>query len=139
MLKDYINELCDILDIESPTISYKTDTFNSNTMQAQVDVLNNIIYIRPFNKINPDILIFVAHELRHLWQHKTNRDYFFKDYKTVDKCKNIDEYNLQIAELDANAFSAVVMVDMFGLEPLFNGLSEDTVNKIYDYIDVIEI
>ena len=69
---------------------------------------------------------------------KTDWKKYFFDYKTVDLCKNIDEYNLQLAELDANAFGGLVMIKWFNLKPLFIGLSDCVKNNIYKYMDKLE-
>lgn len=119
------------MKIDVPKISYDCSGFNSETMMAQVDPNTNIIYIKKSEKENPDQLFAVAHELRHIWQIKNERDLFFLHYKTIDSCESVKEYNLQIAELDANAFAGIVMEDLFEITPLFNALDKEVKNKIH--------
>ena len=52
-------------------------------------------------------------------------------YKPSNKCSSVEEYNLQIAEVDANAFASIVMSDFFSIKPQWNGLS----NKVIDAIE----
>ncbi len=134
MIKDYINDLCDELNIDVPFISHDTSVFPTETTLAMCHSTKNRIYIRPMDKPTPDLLFSIAHELRHIWQIKTDETYYFKDYKNSNELTS-DEYNLQIAELDANAYATIVMIDDFGLQPLFNGLSDRVINAIYNYIE----
>ena len=48
-----------------------------------------------------------------------------------------EEYNLQKEEIDANAYACVVMMDMFGIKPLFNGLDDEVINKIWERAEEI--
>lgn len=77
-------------------------------------------------KPSPDLLFSVAHELRHLWQAETDGDLYFKGYKTLREIGDVDIYNQQPAELDANAFASAIMAANFGISPTFDALSEDT-------------
>ena len=54
-----------------------------------------------------------------------------------DKCSSIEEYNLQIAEVDANAFASIIMVEYFKLQPQWNGLSDKVISAINDRINII--
>lgn len=60
MIHDFIKNICDILDIPTPLISHNTSNFPTETMLAQVDSLGSTIYIRKFDKPNPD-LFFLSH------------------------------------------------------------------------------
>jgi hypothetical protein len=42
----FIEEVCDILNIPVPKISYDTVHFQTQTMMAQCNILNNTIYLR---------------------------------------------------------------------------------------------
>lgn len=139
MLDKYINELCKILNIEIPKVSYDTSNFPTETMMAQVDSSANTIYIRECSKTNPDQLFSIAHELRHIWQLKNDEQLFFSNYQPIDIIGSVEKYNLQIAEVDANAFGAIVMTDFFRLKPQWNGLPETVVNEINKRIKYIEV
>lgn len=137
MLKEFIDDIAEILDIESPTISFDTSKFLTKTTMAQIDVKESVIYIKPFDKINPDILFAIAHEIRHFWQYKIDEEYFFEDYKPANEFSSIDEYNLQLAEIDANAFAGLIMMNYFKIKPLFKNLSNEVKLAIQNRMDEI--
>ena len=137
MLKAFIDEITEILNIKSPTISFDISKFLTKTTMAQIDVEDSVIYIKPFDKINPDILFAIAHETRHLWQYKIDEEYFFKDYKPANEFSYIDEYNLQLAEIDANAFAGLIMMNFFKIKPLFKNLSNEVKLAIQNRMDEI--
>lgn len=127
LILDFIAEICEELEIEIPEISHDTSKFKSKTMMAMCD--GNTIYFKKTDKPNPDVLFSIAHELRHLWQIKTDEKYYFENYKEVGTIST-EDYNKQIAEVDANAYAGVVMIDCFNLQPLFQGMAEDVVKLI---------
>ena len=131
MIKEYITDICDLLKIEAPKISFDSTNFKTKTTLAQCEPELNVIYLNKIAKPNPDYFFSIAHELRHIWQYKTDKQFYFSKYKPSDNCLSIEEYTLQIAEIDANAFAAIVMADCFRLQPQWNGLS----NKVIDSID----
>lgn len=94
-------------------------------------------FLKKYDKINPDLLFSIAHEIRHIWQIKTGKEIYFDNYQTIDTIKDTEKYNLQIAELDANAFAKIVMCDFFHITPLFNGLSDNVKNEIDKRVDTI--
>lgn len=127
MFKEYIEMICDDLQIDIPKVSYDSSKFLTDTMLALCD--GGTIYIKPIDKPNPDYMFAIAHELRHLWQLKTDKDFYFEDYKEAGTV-TVEDYNKQAAEVDANAYGMVVMADVFGLQPLFNGMSNEIVELI---------
>lgn len=133
MIPKFVNELCNILNIQNPSISYDTSHFQSKTMMAQCNSSGDTIFLKKFTKPNPDQLFAIAHELRHIWQIKNNHDLYFSDYQTVDMI-GIEEYNLQISEIDANAFASIIMIDFFHLQPQYKGMSSNTVTAIKNRI-----
>lgn len=135
-MEEFVLEICDILDIRPPKISYDTSRFQSDTMMAQVDSSGHTIYINKCEKVNPDQLFAIAHELRHIWQMK-DRERYLSDYKSVDQCSSVEEYNLQIAELDANAFAGLTMIEFFHLKPQFSEIPESVRSKIYEQMNRI--
>lgn len=138
MVNEYINDICDILNISIPAVSFDTSNFPTETMMAQVNPAGDTIYLKEFDKPNPDLLFAIAHELRHIWQIRNDKQLYFSAYKPVDLLSSVEEYNLQIAELDANAFAGLVMISFFHLTPLFDGVPESVKDKIYERMEYLK-
>lgn len=134
MITEFIEDICEELNIKVPAISNDTSKFMSETMLACSD--GDTIFIKPFDKPNPDLLFAIAHELRHIWQLKTDEQLYFADYKTVNET-DIETYNLQLAEIDANAYASTIMIDYFNLQPLYQGMSSNVVNAIKNRMLII--
>ena len=132
MIEEFITDICELLDISIPSISYDTSHFPTETTMAQCEPINSVIYLNKIDKPNPDYLFAIAHELRHIFQYQNDEQFYLSNYKTSDNCSSVEEYNLQIAEVDANAFAGLVMINFFGLKPLFEGLSDSVKAKIFD-------
>lgn len=137
MIEEFITDICELLEISVPSISYDTSHFPTETTMAQCELTSNIIYLNKIDKPNPDYLFAIAHELRHIFQYRDNEQFYLYNYKTSDKCSSIEEYNLQIAEVDANAFASIVMVEYFRMQPQWNGLSNKVIDAINDRINII--
>lgn len=137
MIEEFITDICDILNITKPFVSYDTSMFQSDTTMAQCDPSGKIIYVKKYDKPNPDQLFSIAHELRHIWQIQNDEKLYFSAYKPINLCDSVEEYNLQIAEIDANAFGGVVMIDFFHLQPQFKGLSNSAKAKIRERMEEI--
>lgn len=130
MVDDFIRYICEVLGINTPVVK-----INKNKMATEstlVCIENGIVYLRT-KQPTLDLLFVISYELRHLWQIKTDREFYFKDYKTSQEIDDIDDYNRQMAELDANAFGYMIMSANYGVEPLFNGLSKETIQMIKIY------
>lgn len=138
MIEDFIEELCEILSIEIPDVSYDVSNFSSDTMLAQCSPDGSAIYIKKVDNPSPDHLFSIAHELRHVWQIRTDKKYT-SEYKPVELCASLEEYNLQIAELDANAFAGLIMIDFFHIKPLFEGLPEAVKSEIFNRMELLSI
>lgn len=54
MIQKLINDICNILDISTPSISYDVSNFSTDTMMAQVNSEGTIIYLKKFDNPNPD-------------------------------------------------------------------------------------
>ena len=137
MIEEFIIDICELLDIPVPSISYDTSHFPTETTMAQCELTSNIIYLNKLDKPNPDYLFAIAHELRHIFQYQNDEKFYLSNYKTSDKCSSIEEYNLQIAEVDANAFASIVMIEYFHRKPKWNGLSDKVINAINSRISII--
>lgn len=137
MIKEFITDICELLKIDVPHVSYDTSHFPTKTTWAQCDPITNTIYLSKVDKLNPDYLFSIAHELRHIYQFQTDKQFYLSDYKPSDECSSVDEYNLQMAEVDANAFASIVMADFFSVKPQWNGLSNSVVCEINKRINII--
>ena len=136
MINDFITEVCSILNINKPSVSYDTSHFATDTMMAQCDLSGDTIYLKKKDKPNPDYLFAIAHELRHVWQLTSDKDLYFSNYKPVDMLGN-EKYNNQLAEIDANAFAGLVMINFFHLKPLWHGLSDNNIKLIKERMELI--
>ncbi len=137
MIQKFITDICDLLNITEPSISFDTSNFSTDTMMAQCSPSGNTIYLKKYDKPNPEQLFSIAHELRHIWQIQNDEQFYFSTYKPVDLCDTVESYNLQIAEIDANAFAGIVMVNFFHMQPLFKGLSDSVKNVIHERMEEI--
>lgn len=134
-INDFIKFICKELNIECPEISYDESKLIGETMLALYD--GEKIYLKN-KEIDPDTLFAIAHELRHAWQIKNNEEYFLGNYKNRMET-DIESYNMQIAEIDANAFATIIMIDIFKIKPLFQGMTEKTIKTIEKRIgEIIE-
>ena len=137
MIKEFITDVCELLEIKVPKISYDTIHFVTKTTLAQCEPVTNTIYLNKVDKLNPDYVFSIAHELRHIYQYQTDKEFYLSGYKPSNKCSSVEEYNLQIAEVDANAFASIVMTDFFSIKPQWNGLSNKVINEINKRINII--
>lgn len=127
-----------ILSIKCPKIKFvpKKDELG---VLAKVVVSNKMI-----KKINfaldyenvYDAYFAICHELRHVYQIKYN-DHIFEKYVEKDTGISTENYNLQEAEIDANAFGSLYMQINFGVKPLFLGYSDKVKEEIDKQIEKI--
>lgn len=136
MLNEFIRDVCDILDIPVPELSYDTSVFTSDTMQALVTITSDrtVMHLKT-DKPDLDLLFAVAHELRHIWQLTYDEELYFSSYKPRESCSSVEEYNLQPAEIDAHAFAGIIIEDFFGAKPLFKNLSDTVRLKVFDRME----
>lgn len=137
MIEKFITDVCELLEIEVPKISYDTSHFLTKTTIAQCEPETNTIYLNKIDKLNPDYVFSIAHELRHIYQYQTDEEFYLSGYKPSNKCSSIEEYNLQIAEVDANAFASIVITDFLSLKPQWYGLSDKVIDTIEKQIKFI--
>jgi hypothetical protein len=108
-IEDAVDDICDLLEIEFPIISFDNECLPTKTTMAGYGLDNGVM------SINPDyckeeakglILFSVAHELRHKWQSEYQPKMVSKrKYKVRDSKTSLNKYNSQDAEVDANAFA----------------------------------
>lgn len=65
----------------------------------------------------PDAWLYISHECRHLWQ-QSQAPELLTGY-AARNVLNITEYNSQPAEVDANAWAAIMCANALGILPLF--------------------
>lgn len=85
-LKEFIGEVCDILEIPVPNISDDFSAFKNNTKMAMLAIEKKVptLYLSARIDTEHDYYFSVAHELRHLWQYSTNEKYWLGGYKTAE-------------------------------------------------------
>ena len=137
ILQRFISDTCCLLNINAPSISYDTSNFSTDTMMAQCNSLGTVIYLRKYDKPNPDQFFAIAHELRHVWQIINDEQLYFSDYKPIDLLGSVEKYNSQIAEIDANAFAGLIMEGFFHIKPLFESLPDFVKAQIYERMDYL--
>lgn len=75
-----------------------------------------------------DVYFAITHELRHAWQMENGN--LFDEYKTSFDLPDTNGYNMQAEEIDANAYASLMMERLFGMSPLFSGVSESVKEMI---------
>ena len=119
------------MDITEPKVIFRETAFDTETTMAQCDTEGTAIYLHKEEQTEaPDFLFAIAHELRHIWQMRTNKDRYIENDLPANMCGSTDEYNQQLAEVDANAFASIVMIDWFGLSPQWDGMNGETIRMI---------
>jgi len=131
-MEEFINIVCDNLGIDPPQIVREPDeVFPNDTMPAMLTQDGKKLGLRKNIGNEFDAYFSVAHELRHVWQ-INKKPYLLDGYRLREECYDLDEYCLQDAEIDANAYAAIVMTDLFRVKPLFQGYSE----RVKDAINI---
>lgn len=125
-IKTFAALICRELELKKPRIEYVKELMTPTTLAAAFP--DDYILKVKANTSGHDLYFAIAHELRHLWQWQKHPE-MFADYKKPGEL-SITEYNMQPAELDANAFAQLIMVDLFRIKPLYNGLPEEVKEAI---------
>lgn len=132
-IRQFADECSDFLGIKCPKITFGFSKLKQGNLSALVlDENKQVKSIKVSDECEDilDIYFAICHELRHVYQMEYAPS-IFKQYTAIDKGLSTEEYNLQPAEIDANAFAAVYMHKKFGVSPLFRGYSEKLKNEIY--------
>ena len=124
-LTGFAAAICDDLGIPRPHVELAARLTTNTQLGAYAPETNTIFVRRDAGKL--DKAFALAHELRHIWQIK-------QGWAVIGKPDSaqipVSDYNLQAAEIDANAYAMLVMRELFIVTPLFSGLSEEVVDKI---------
>ena len=133
ILIEMANECAKDLKIDCPKIVFGMEKkTEGNLAMLVLDSKKNPKEIRISDnyEIIYDALFAICHEMRHVYQSKYMKG-IFKDYAEIGEVDN-EEYNLQEAEVDANAYAALTMKKYFGVVPEFKGFSEKVKAAIWD-------
>lgn len=135
-MNNHINKISKDLKIKRPKVSHDTSVFTSPTMMAMVSPDGKTIHIKN-EKPNPDLFFAISHELRHIWQ-MNNAPHMFDSYLPREQCMTTTQYNLQEAELDANAYAGHTMIILYGLHPRFDGMADIVKEEIFKRMEKLK-
>lgn len=118
----------ELLHTQKCRIRINPNIAQGDTSLAWSDPPRNDILLRPEYPTAPDLVLAVAHELRHIWQyHHGMLDDRLRDKPTSDDKTN---YNMLPSEVDANAFAAIIVQELCGVKPLWRGLPQKCIEAI---------
>lgn len=133
---DFLVLICNQLSIDIPNIKRENFVSGSETTLAYYD--GEVLHLRKKYKLKYDLFFAIAHELRHAWQIKNKRKFYFENYKTREEL-DVFDYNMQPSELDANAYAMIAIINIFDVQPSFDGLDdkikEAIKNRAFEIID----
>lgn len=123
---------CDRMNIRSPQIILSNELKDMRGIARQDNNdLTKLIELRVGMDLSETAEV-LFHELRHAWQHEKHPNKYFSNYKYLDTGIEMEEYMKQPAEIDAEAFSVRMMVEM-GMEKYpVRRKSFDDLNKIIE-------
>lgn len=129
-LKNVINTVSDDLNIKPPKLEYNLEKKSKGNISALVlDENKEVKAIAISDELNMNDLVFsIVHELRHAYQIKYHPE-LLDNYKQIGEI-SFEKYNLQEAEIDANAYASLFVEYNFKIKPLFNGYSKKVKNLI---------
>ncbi len=133
LLNRYMILLCEDLQIKKPRVQMVGGAdrrFPTATTLALLSGDGASILVRRRPERDPDLLLAVAHELRHAWQMAYHREEYFADYRPREDFADLEAYNLQPAEIDANAYAASTLEGLFGVSPLWQGYTDRVIDAI---------
>jgi len=128
LIAPYVGTVCRILGIDPPKIRYRLPPGMSPTTLAAASSDGEEICIKN-QAPSADLYFSIAHELRHIWQLRTDPEKYMTGYKTRADL-DVEAYNLQPAEIDANAFAEIISANLLQVRPLFIGLPDSIRRKI---------
>lgn len=129
--RDVLAWVCRDLGVDPPSVVLRSRRqMPTETTLAMLSEDGSSLLLRRDKQTGFDAAFSVAHELRHKWQQQTDPERWFTGYRPSADCADADEYNLQPAELDAQAYAMLVMITLFNVRPLFHGLSDRVIAAI---------
>ena len=128
--EEVVNECAKLLGVPAPKIELLDEEFfRTKTTTAALSEDGKKIYLKDGVELRWGFFS-IAHEMRHLW--KMQHDpVVFGGYKATDEAENVEAYNEQAAEIDANAWACLFMSSAFGIRPTLEAsLGEELWSKI---------
>lgn len=121
LVNRFIKDVCFVLGIDVPKVTHNFLDICTDTRKEQFTGEN--FFVPATDEPDSEFLFYVAHNLRVRWQFLTNPDYF--DFQSVEEI-GIDNYDNQLAEVDAAAFASLYMIGYFQLMTKFLSVSSQT-------------
>lgn len=114
-----------------PAAAFQTPTTRAGITDGGREMALN----RDFPMTELDVWMCVSHEMRHAWQIRQNAVSIA--YRPADETQNA-EYNAQAEEIDAHAWSVVMLSAAFGIRPtLEKNFGSEIWQKISDRAEEI--
>lgn len=136
-INSFVNYICNLLKIKPPIIIHKPESFPTKTTLAQISIDGKYLNVRTSYANKSDLYFALSHELRHCWQIQSDFSLYFSNWEPSSKI-GVEKYNLQIAEVDANAFAAIILENIFCITPLWDGIPNSVKTAISLRKDYIE-
>lgn len=134
-INEFIDFICEDLEISKPKIEWNSKEFVSGTQQAIYNYKDDIIYLKKKYETGMDLYFAITHELRHKYQ-IANKMFDPDKYKYLDEV-SFNDYQKQFVEIDANAYASLIMISVFKRQPLFNGFNDEIKNMIFTRMENI--
>lgn len=116
MIQKAIDYNCEKLGISAPEVELcPASTFATATTMAALSFDGKKLAVNEtLNRTTLDVWFMASHEMRHKWQ--LDNGWQIGEYQSSDVL-NVCRYNQQDLEVDAHAWSCLVLADMFGVRP----------------------
>lgn len=121
LISNFIADVCFVLGIDVPKVTHDLLDICIDTRKEQFT--GEKFFVPATDEPDSEFLFYIAHNLRIRWQFLTNPDYF--DFQSVEEI-GIDNYDNQLAEVDAAAFASLYMIGYFQLMDDFTSVSCQT-------------
>ena len=121
LISNFIADVCFVLGIDVPKVTHDLLDICIDTRKEQFT--GEKFFVPATDEPDSEFLFYIAHNLRIRWQFLTNPDYF--DFQYVEEI-GIDNYDNQLAEVDAAAFASLYMIGYFQLMDDFTSVSCQT-------------
>lgn len=135
-----IDYICFVLGVKTPKVivTDATEQFATDTTLAALNYKTKQVYICKNAMIDlMSTIFFVAHELRHLWQIENDK-INLKEYKQSDEV-DLDTYNMQECEIDANAFAIAYMRKYYKRDMKLAVMSEKVIQETIKHSETLDL